>query len=165
MSSGGFQGDAGGPIPNFSSAGKIELSTIAPALGVPRRREQQPDYLDYDKKGRGVVVTMFANAGASYLLGTGFGGLYGLREGLIQTPSSRFKVKLNSVLNHCGRHGSRVGNGVGVLAIMYSLYEGFADSVSFLFLFFTRTIQAGDASFKKGGIFVTHCYFALLIST
>ena len=126
--SSGFQGDAGGPIPNFSGAGKIDLSTVAPALGVPRQ-QKQPDYLDYDKKGRGVVVTMFANTGASYLIGTAFGGFYGLREGLQNTPSSRFKVKLNSVLNHCGRHGSRMGNSVGVLAIMYSLYEGFADWV------------------------------------
>ena len=55
------------------------------------------------------------------------GGVYGLREGLLHTPSSRFKVKLNSVLNHCGRHGSRAGNVLGVASIMYSLYEGLAD--------------------------------------
>jgi hypothetical protein len=130
-----FEGDAGAPLPSFSS-GQIDLTTVAPALGV--RREQQPDYLDYDKGGRGVVVTMFANTGASYLIGTGMGGFYGLREGLAHTPSSRFKVKLNSVLNHCGRHGSRAGNTVGVFAIMYSLYEGLADNVScFLRQFFS----------------------------
>jgi hypothetical protein len=126
-SSGSFDGDAGSPLPNFTGAGSIELSTIAPALGVSRKKS--PDYLDYDQKGRGVIVTMFSNTGVSYLIGTTFGGFYGLREGLYRTPSSRFKVKLNSVLNHCGRHGSRVGNSVGVLSIMYSLYEGFADSV------------------------------------
>lgn len=132
MSRSDFDGDAGSPLPNFTGAGHIELSTIAPALGVSRGK-RSPDYLDYDQKGRGVVVTMFANTGASYLIGTTFGGFYGLREGLSRTPSSRFKVKLNSVLNHCGRHGSRVGNTVGVLSIMYSLYEGFADWVSLIF--------------------------------
>jgi hypothetical protein len=134
MSRSDFEGDAGSPLPNFTGAGHIELSTIAPALGVSRGK-RSPDYLDYDQKGRGVVVTMFANTGASYLIGTTFGGFYGLREGLSRTPSSRFKVKLNSVLNHCGRHGSRVGNTVGVLSIMYSLYEGFADWVSLIFSF------------------------------
>ena len=63
-------------------------------------------------------------------MGIGAGGLYGLREGLTNTPSSRFKVKLNSVLNHCGRHGSRAGNVLGVMSVMFSLYQGVADNVS-----------------------------------
>lgn len=126
-----FDGDAGPPLPNFSVS-NIELNTVAPALGVPmarRQQQQQPDYLKYDTKGRGVMTTMFANTGSAYLLGIGGGGLYGLREGLANTPSSRFKVKLNSVLNHCGRHGSRAGNVFGVISIMYSLYEGGADNL------------------------------------
>jgi import inner membrane translocase subunit TIM23 len=123
-----FEGDAGAPLPSFNTS-NIRLSTIAPALGVPSRLEAQPDYLDYDVKGRGVVTTMFANTGVSYLFGIFAGGLYGLREGLIHTPSHRFRVKLNSVLNHCSRHGSRVGNLLGVLSVYYSLYEGAADHV------------------------------------
>ena len=120
-----FDGDAGAPLPDFST--NIQLQTVAPALGG---RGNNPDYLEYDQKGRGVVTTMFANAGAAYMMGIAGGGLYGLRSGLQSTPSSRFKVKLNSVLNHCGRHGSRAGNSLGVFAVMYSLYEGLADHVS-----------------------------------
>mmetsp|Transcript_40801 Transcript_40801/g.49690 ORF Transcript_40801/g.49690 Transcript_40801/m.49690 type:complete len:197 (-) Transcript_40801:50-640(-) len=123
-----FEGDAGAPLPSFSTA-NIDLTTVAPALGVPRQLDQQPDYLDYDQKGRGIVVTMFANCGASYLMGITAGSIYGLREGLANTPSSRWKVKLSSVLNHCGRQGSRAGNLVGVLAIIYSLYEGYGDKL------------------------------------
>lgn len=73
---------------------------------------------------------MFTNSGISYMLGVTIGGLYGLKEGLAKTPSSRFKVKLNSVLNHCGRYGSTLGNMMGSTAILYSLYEGLADTVS-----------------------------------
>lgn len=124
-----FDGDAGAPLPDFTT--NIQLQTVAPALGVGGGRGNTPDYLDYDQKGRGVVTTMFANAGAAYMMGIASGGLYGLRIGLQTTPSSRFKVKLNSVLNHCGRHGSRAGNTLGVFAVMYSLYEGLADHVSF----------------------------------
>lgn len=120
-----FEGDAGPPLPDFTT--NVNLSTVSPALGIARPLNQQPDYLDYDQKGRGVMVTMFANTGTSYLLGIGGGGLYGLREGLANTPSSRFKVKLNSVLNHCGKYGSRAGNIFGAVSIMYSLYEGLAD--------------------------------------
>lgn len=75
-------------------------------------------------------MTMFANAGMSYLLGIGAGGVYGIREGILRSPSSRFRVKLNSILNHSGRYGSRMGNSLGVVSILYSLYEGAADQVS-----------------------------------
>lgn len=141
MSKKDFEGDAGAPLPDFN-VGNIDLTTVAPAYGVP----QQPDYLDYDQKGRGIVVTMFANTGMSYLLGIGGGGLLGLREGLVNTPSSRFRVKLNSVLNHCGRHGSMWGNTAGTAAILYSLFEGLADQVRFyelracLFKFFKSVV-------------------------
>ena len=69
-----FEGDAGAPLPDFSGARNISLTTVAPALGVGSSPNQQPDYLDFDQKGRGVVVTMFANAGMCYLLGISGGG-------------------------------------------------------------------------------------------
>jgi len=123
-----FEGDAGAPLPSFSSA-SIDLNTVSPALGVPRRREYQPDYLDYDQQGRGVTTTMFANCGASYAMGSALGGFYGLREGLVNTPSSRWRIRVNSVLNRCGKHGGRLGNFAGVVAILYSLAEGGLDAL------------------------------------
>ena len=125
--------ETGAPLPNFTS--NIQLSTIAPAYGI--QSQQQPDYIDYDQKGRGITSIMFTNAGISYLGGVIAGGVYGLQEGLRNTPSSRFKVKLNSVLNHTGKYGSQVGNMMGATAILYSLYEGLADAVSsFLMMLF-----------------------------
>mmetsp|Transcript_23189 Transcript_23189/g.41442 ORF Transcript_23189/g.41442 Transcript_23189/m.41442 type:complete len:216 (+) Transcript_23189:104-751(+) len=121
------------PLPDFN-ASNIQLSTVAPVFGIPKSSlpaagSVQPDYLDYDQKGRGVVSTMFTNSGISYMLGVTLGGMYGLKEGLAKTPSSRWKVKLNSVLNHCGRNGSSAGNMMGATAILYSLYEGLADNL------------------------------------
>jgi len=128
MASKEFEGDAGAPLPDFSGARNISLTTVAPALGV-KGGQAQPDYLDFDQKGRGVVVTMFANSGLSYLVGIGGGGLYGLQRGIASTPSSKFKVQVNSVLNNAGRYGSRVGNTLGVFAVMYSLFEGLGDNL------------------------------------
>lgn len=126
-----FEGDAGAPLPDFTGARNISLDTVAPALGV-QSRHAQPDYLDYDQKGRGMVTTMFANAGVSYLMGITAGGIYGLQKGISSTPSSKLKVQINSVLNHCGRYGSKAGNSFGVVAVLYSLYEGIGDKVSLL---------------------------------
>lgn len=127
-SSSGEENDAGTPLPDFRAQG-IQLQTVAPTFGVTGVTNT-PDYLDYDPKGRGIMVTMFANAGMSYLIGITTGGLYGFRQGLAATPSTRFRVQLNSILNHCGRYGSRAGNTLGVFAVLYSLYEGLADNVS-----------------------------------
>jgi hypothetical protein len=100
------------------------------------------------------------------MLGVTVGGLYGLREGLAKTPSTRWKVKLNSVLNHCGRHGSGLGNMLGATAVLYSLYEGLADSVSsngfcayhvVIFCFAIQYIVEGDLfhSFDSVNVLIT----------
>mmetsp|Transcript_8784 Transcript_8784/g.13109 ORF Transcript_8784/g.13109 Transcript_8784/m.13109 type:complete len:196 (-) Transcript_8784:560-1147(-) len=125
-SSHNFEEDEGAkrPIPSFDTS-SIKLST----LGIGDTEDSMPDYLEYDTSGRGLMQTMFANAGLSYLLGTLGGGIYGFNEGLKHTPSHRFRVKLNSVLNHCSRHGSRFGNMLGVWSVMYSFYENFADQL------------------------------------
>ena len=121
------QDDTGAPLPDFT-ARNISIDTVAPAFGI-QSQTAQPDYLDYDQKGRGVVVTMFANAGMAYLMGITGGGFYGLRKGIASTPSTKLRVQINSVLNHCGRYGSKAGNTLGVFAVLYSLYEGLGDHV------------------------------------
>ncbi|GKY93728.1 hypothetical protein MPSEU_000339900 [Mayamaea pseudoterrestris] len=131
--------DAGAPLPDFR-AHNIQLQTIVPSLAAA------PDYLDYDPKGRGIIVTMFANTGMSYLLGTSAGGVYGFRQGLQATPNTRFRVQLNSVLNHCGRYGSRAGNTMGVFAVLYSLFEGAADQLDIEDKLKIRAISPAAAS-------------------
>jgi len=121
-----FEGDAGTPLPDFTSPG-INLGTVAPALGISVNR--QPDYLEYDQKGRGIIVTMFANTGIAYLTGAFAGVAVGLGEGYMKSPSSRWRVRVNSLLNHSGRLGAKWGNGLGAVAVIYSLYEGIADQL------------------------------------
>jgi Tim17/Tim22/Tim23/Pmp24 family len=130
--SGGDDNDAGAPIPDFRGASNIQLGTVAPAFGVTiPQLTRQPEYLDYEQK-RSVVVRMFSNAGLAYCMGIVSGGLYGLQQGLQNSPTTNRRVQFNSVLNHCGRYGSKLGNSVGCFAIFYTLYEGAADHVRFL---------------------------------
>ena len=127
MSGKEFEGDAGAPLPNFN-ANNIQLTTVAPSLGVAS--QNQPDYLEYDThNGRGIVVTMFSNSGVSYLLGTFAGGLVGLQKGISSAPNSKFRVQVNAVLNTTGRYGSKFGNTCGVLSVLFSLYQGLGDNV------------------------------------
>ena len=150
--------DSGAPLPDFN-ASNIKLQTVAPAFGIsssslPSAGVSQPDYLEYDQS-RGVTTIMFTNSGISYMLGVTLGGLYGLREGLAKTPSSRFKVKLNSILNHCGRNGSVVGNMFGATSILYSLYEGLADTVSSFVRRLDKTEALTPFATWDGSIFST----------
>lgn len=127
--------DTGAPLPDFSNASRISLNTISPGLGIYNAKNSsynQPDYLEYDIKGRGIMVTMFANAGMSYLLGITGGSLYGMYYTATSSPSTRFRVQLNSLLNNCGRYGSKLGNTAGIFAIFYSFYENLADNVSII---------------------------------
>lgn len=153
--------DAGAPLPDFRASG-IQLQTVAPALGVTGAGST-PEYLDYDTKGRGIIVTMFANAGMAYMLGVGAGGAYGFREALASTPSARFRVKLNAILNQCGRHGSRYGNALGSFAVLYSLYEGLADNVRPLFCFFVYAFRPrGRHSSTLGAHLSFHCPVSMI---
>jgi hypothetical protein len=164
--------DAGAPMPDFR-ASNIQLQTIAPALGVPsssasirHTTHHRPDYLEYDinPHGRGLVVTMFANTGLSYMIGIGAGGLYGVRHGFRVTPSQRFRVQLNSILNHTGRYGSRVGNAFGTVALLYSIYEWGFDRVRYchiLILSFSSCPQKQTKQTSQSHLsYVSfHCFF------
>ena len=112
------------PLPSFD---QLSLRTFAPVLQV---QTSEPDYLDYDIKGRGVFERVFSNSGTAYLTGVLSGSVYGTRAGLQSVPNSLFKVKVNAVLNHASKHGSRFGNTLGTLALLYSLSEGAIEQAS-----------------------------------
>lgn len=87
--------------------------TVAPLYGVTN--EEEPDYLDYDIKGRGTVEKMFLYSGSAYLTGILSGGVLGGRTGWKSAPSPRFWIRVNSVMNGAGKYGSKWGNNMGVI--------------------------------------------------
>jgi len=111
-------------------ARQIDLGTVAPVLGGGLNSNLDgPEYLDYDVRGRDWGARMFYNCGTTYLLGIFGGGIYGVIEGFRKAPSRRPKIILNSVLNASALRGSRAGNALGVLAMIYSCWEGIAETV------------------------------------
>ncbi len=79
------------------------------------------EYVEYETKG--AVDRMFFQSGCSYLLGIGAGGAWGVVDGWRTSPSPKLRIRLNSVLNKSGHYGSRLGNALGALACMFSLFE------------------------------------------
>uniref|UniRef100_A0A7S2QVE9 Mitochondrial import inner membrane translocase subunit TIM23 n=1 Tax=Triparma pacifica TaxID=91992 RepID=A0A7S2QVE9_9STRA len=109
--------------PTLPSLDGIDLRRVAGGI------TSEPEYLDYDIKGRGWWDRTVSSTGWGYLIGTGVGGIYGVKTGMSSVPNSRFKVKVNALLNHSGRYGSRVGNAVGCVALLYSLFEGASEKL------------------------------------
>mmetsp|Transcript_6604 Transcript_6604/g.11893 ORF Transcript_6604/g.11893 Transcript_6604/m.11893 type:complete len:191 (+) Transcript_6604:46-618(+) len=112
------------PLPNNYD---IDLGGLAPVFGV-QGSKPEPDYLNYNAGGRGLTEKMFCNAGIAYLAGTFLGGGYGLIEGARLASGKRFRLKVNSILNFGSKRGSRFGNALGVLGLMYTVCEHLYDS-------------------------------------
>ena len=96
-------------------------------FGVQTRSE--PDYLEYDIRGRGYMERLFFNCGASYL---GFmlgGGVYGTVQGLRLAPANApLRVRTNALMNGFGKHGATAGNAAGAVALMFTSFESLAES-------------------------------------
>mmetsp|Transcript_52137 Transcript_52137/g.104503 ORF Transcript_52137/g.104503 Transcript_52137/m.104503 type:complete len:177 (-) Transcript_52137:166-696(-) len=89
--------------------------------------DDEPDYLDYNFKGRPYHEKLFYNAGFSYIAGSLAGGLLGGSRGIASAPSSKLRVRMNGLLNGAGKYGSRGGNAMGVLALYYTTFEKLVD--------------------------------------
>ncbi|WOL05683.1 mitochondrial import inner membrane translocase subunit TIM23-1-like [Canna indica] len=62
--------------------------------------------------------------GIGYLSGSTAGASLGLRRALQSAePGDTLKIRLNRLLNSCGQDGRRIGNRVGVIALMYAGLE------------------------------------------
>lgn len=102
---------------------------MAPLYGVTNE-DQEPDYLDYDIKGRGTVEKMFLYSGSAYLTGILSGGVLGGRMGWKAAPSPRFWIRVNSVMNGAGKYGSKWGNNTGVIGAYVGVLDDFPPTES-----------------------------------
>ncbi|GBG25151.1 Mitochondrial import inner membrane translocase subunit Tim23 [Hondaea fermentalgiana] len=133
---GGAANDYGGysyQAPNpFANLGAVNPSTLSPMFGAGAQGgvgtgAYKPEYLHYEPKAW--HERMCYNSGIAYLGGIGVGGAYGVVNGLMTAPSSKFKIRVNSILNKSGRYGSRFGNALGAVAMMYSCIEAATETM------------------------------------
>lgn len=118
-SSGGFSsGGAGGldfPVLPTIPSGTIDIGAIAPVFGVAGFDDDSADYLDYDKAGRPFMEQMSGSCGTAYFSGIIGGGLFGAVQGFSRSPSSKFKIRMNALMNGAALRGSKAGNALGCL--------------------------------------------------
>jgi mitochondrial import inner membrane translocase subunit TIM23 len=89
--------------------------------------DEEPDYLEYNYKGRPYYEKLFFNSGLAYAAGSFAGAMFGAARGFASSPSDKFRVKVNGLLNGAGKYGSRGGNNMGVLALYYTTFEKLID--------------------------------------
>jgi len=65
--------------------------------------------------------------GCSVLAGAGLGGMFGAVEGLRAAKGDSARIRLNSVLNSCGRRGATLSHLLGALSLSYA-FAGYMSS-------------------------------------
>jgi len=92
-----------------------------------------PDFLfpeSFDEKFRrswGERLTF--HVGSAYLVGLVGGGGAGFYQGLRDSAGERQRIRINSVLNATGKRGPGLGNTLGCIAMMCSIFESIAYNV------------------------------------
>ncbi len=76
---------------------------------------------DFQDQKRGRMENSFTAIGSSVICGAGFGGAYGLYDGVRQSALSGMSGKLRrtQILNHTLKSGARMSNALGSLAVIY----------------------------------------------
>ena len=84
------------------------------------KHKDEPDFVNYNAKGRDVMSRTFQITGLMWLGGFGGGGLLGAVEGFRGAANPSFKIRMNAVLNQFSKRGSKTGNALAVLACIHT---------------------------------------------
>jgi len=124
------------PAFSFPSFGGASNDTYGSgALHIPTEPAPipTPDFLfeeSYDESFRrswGERLTY--HCGAAYIVGLFGGGFSGLAQGLRDSAGERRRIRVNAVLNATGKQGPALGNSLGCIAMMASIFESLAYNI------------------------------------
>eukprot|EP00164_Ancoracysta_twista_P007603 GFYU01010820.1.p1 GENE.GFYU01010820.1~~GFYU01010820.1.p1 ORF type:complete len:194 (-),score=38.13 GFYU01010820.1:88-669(-) len=113
--------------PMVGGAYGINPDVIAPVMGPQAMAGKEYLFPEELSTRRGPMDRMFYNIGSSYVSGALVGGTWGFVEGVNRARAQNrtsMKLRVNSVLNGMSKRGSLIGNGLGVMALMYTGIEG-----------------------------------------
>jgi len=118
-SSGLFGGLRGAGLSSQTS-----MQGLSPYLNIdPSYLQSSPEYLFDQEAKRGKMEKSFSAIGTAVCIGSGFGGAYGLYDGVRQTALADLSGKLRrtQIMNYTLKGGASVGNALGSVAVLYSL--------------------------------------------
>ena len=132
--SGGSSGGAASMLPSFGRAAATEAYGSG-SLHIPNQPAPipTPNFLfeeSYDESYRrswGERLTY--HVGSAYLVGLLAGGTAGLTQGLRESSGERQRIRVNAVLNATGKRGPTLGNSLGCIAMMCSIFESLAYNI------------------------------------
>ncbi|KAK6197515.1 Tim17/Tim22/Tim23/Pmp24 family-domain-containing protein [Scheffersomyces amazonensis] len=136
----GFDPSSVTDVSNILKApGIFDSSRLHPLAGLDKGIEYldlEDEQLNNVEGSQGIIPSrswsddLCYGTGAVYLLGLGFGGLYGLQEGINNIPKGAPpKLQLNTILNHITKRGPFLGNSSGVIAMTYNIIDSTLDAV------------------------------------
>jgi len=98
------------------------VSKLSPYLNIDPNVLSEPEFIlpEGANRQRGRLEYAFGSIGGSVLVGAAGGGIHGLYRGLRDTQNLPMKIRRTQLLNYIGKHGASAGNGLGVVALMYS---------------------------------------------
>ena len=80
------------------------------------------EHIDYDK--RSWTQRLIYNVGTMFIISGSSGAAYGTMNGLMMpVPNELPKIRVNAVLNQMTTHGSRFGQSMGMITLLYGLTE------------------------------------------
>ena len=78
---------------------------------------QSPEFIfPVEARSRSWNEIWFNRVGCGYFIGLGVGGLWGVKEGLLNPEASTYRMRANSLLNGLTRRGPFMANTLGVLS-------------------------------------------------
>lgn len=117
---------AGGGLASAANPYRVNFDQLK--LKVEKQSKDGLDYVFPEQHAAGKHMdwsaTVIFGTGVAYLGGSMVGGAWGLFEGLRRPDGKSMAIRINSVLNACGRRGPFVGNRLGSLAFMYTFIDG-----------------------------------------
>lgn len=139
--SGGAPPAAGAPaasaLPSFGSAipslsgdsygsGALHIPTEAAPIPTPNFLFEE-GYDEAYRRSWGERLTY--HVGGAYMGGLVAGGGRGLYQGLSSSAGERQRIRVNAVLNATGKLGPTLGNSLGCVAMMCSIFESLAYNI------------------------------------
>ncbi|KAK6465448.1 Tim17/Tim22/Tim23/Pmp24 family-domain-containing protein [Scheffersomyces coipomensis] len=123
----------------LKTPGLFDSARLHPLAGLDKGIEYldlEDEQLNNVEGSQGIIPSrswsddLCYGTGAVYLLGLGFGGLYGAQEGFKNIPKGApAKLQLNTILNHITKRGPFLGNSSGVIAMTYNIIDSTLDAI------------------------------------